>query len=167
MADKKTDAPDRRAGDDPGITGARPAAFGVRQVRLAINRDEAFRSDQAGAVVDRLAVALGNACDEIDLELAGQAAEPIGHRPRDGLRPAPGLARRHRKLGKYDEVGLVLELRLSRQRGDASEICFDLVTGFHLCHRDPRRLPRRPRLVAVHLEEIAGYRLNVSESSPA
>ena len=47
MADQKTDAPDRRVGDDPGITGARPAAFGVRQVRLAISRDEAFRSDQA------------------------------------------------------------------------------------------------------------------------
>ena len=124
---------------------------------LAINRDEAFRPDQAGAVVDRVAVALGDAYDKIHLELGGQSAEPIGNRPRDSLRSRAGIGEAaHRKLRKHDEVGLVLKLRLSHKRRDASKICFDVVTGSHLRDRDPRRLPRRPGLVAVQLEKVAG-----------
>src|ERR1700688_3998782 len=75
VTDQKTDAPDRRVGHDPGIARVRPGALGVHQMSLAINRDEAFRPDQAGAVVDRAAVALSDACDKIHLELRGQAAE--------------------------------------------------------------------------------------------
>jgi len=99
---------------------------------LAINRDEAFRPDQAGAIVDRGAVALGDAYDKIDLELGGQAAEPIGRRTRDSLRSRAGIGEAaHRKLRKHDEVGAVLKLRLSHN-DVMHQICFDVVAGSHL-----------------------------------
>src|SRR6186713_2603166 len=66
VTDQQPDATDRRVDDGPAVTGRGPASLVVREMRLAVDRDVPIRRDKAGAVVEDIAGAFGQATDEIE-----------------------------------------------------------------------------------------------------